>query len=150
MRICRKGLHEFEGRTCKECQKANNKAWYENNLERAKNNTKAWREVNKEQIKTNTKAWREANQDKCNALAAKRHSKKLNATPKWLTKQQLVEITAFYTKSKELEKATGIKYQVDHIVPLQGKLVSGLHVPWNLQVITAEENLSKGNRYEVT
>ena len=136
MKVCRKdNTHTFEGIRCLECDKTNKKAYYE---------------ANKEQQKANVKAWSRTNPAKCNAYAAKRRSKKLNATPKWLTEQQLQEIELFYTKSKELEIKTGIKYHVDHVVPLQGKTVSGLHVPWNLRVITAEENFSKGNSFDGT
>jgi hypothetical protein len=71
---------------------------------------------------------------------------KLNATPKWLTKEHLNQIESFYWLAKLQYELTDEKYHVDHIVPLKGKTVCGLHVPWNLQVIPALENISKGNK----
>ena len=79
---------------------------------------------------------------------SRRRSSKLNATPTWLSQEQLSQIEYLYWLSKDLELTSGQKYHVDHIVPLQGRHVCGLHVPWNLQVIPAEINLSKGNKYD--
>ena len=70
----------------------------------------------------------------------------MSATPTWLTRENLLQIRGFYAKAVEATKATGVKHHVDHIIPLCGKLVCGLHVPWNLQVLTASENLSKGRK----
>ena len=69
-----------------------------------------------------------------------------NATPKWLTAEQKMEIRLKYRLAIELSKKTGTRYAVDHIVPLFGESVCGLHVPWNLTVITQDENLKKYNK----
>jgi hypothetical protein len=130
--------------------KENRKRRYENNVEQSNENSKRWFEENRERHKELVKRWRETNPDKANAIDAKRRSAKLQRTPPWLTKEQLLEIQSFYTKAKDLQTLTGIEFHVDHIIPLQGKLVSGLHVPWNLRVIPAVENLKKSNNYEPT
>lgn len=70
------------------------------------------------------------------------------AMPKWLTKEMQNSIKSFYIEAKKLTLSEGTVYHVDHIVPLNGENVCGLHVPWNLQIITAEENLKKSNKYE--
>lgn len=80
------------------------------------------------------------------ANVAHRRAAKLLCTPKWITEYCRHEIRELYKKRDALVKLTGISFHVDHIIPLQGVNVSGLHVPWNLQIIPACENLSKGNK----
>ena len=92
--------------------------------------------------------WEKANPHKKLARVRKRQASKLKRTPKWLTKADNDAMVALYEEAAKLSKETGIKYHVDHILPLQGKKVSGLHVPANLQVIPAKENLKKSNRHE--
>jgi hypothetical protein len=83
------------------------------------------------------------------ANAAKNRATKMQRTPKWLTEDDLWMIKQTYEFAALRTKMLGFSWHVDHIVPLQGKLVSGLHVPWNLQVIPAVENISKNNNFEV-
>jgi hypothetical protein len=123
-----------------------NKQYYEQHKDHYSEMNKEKYRSNKSLYNTRTKAYAKANPDKRCALVSKYNATKLKATPKWLTKEHLKEIEVFYIKAKELEEIDNIKRHVDHIVPLQGEIVSGLHVPWNLRVITAEENLKKGNK----
>jgi 5-methylcytosine-specific restriction endonuclease McrA len=83
---------------------------------------------------------------KFRAKLAKRRAAKLEATPPWLTAEQFAKIEAVYAEAKRLEVADGVKRHVDHIYPLQGKTVCGLHVPWNLQILTSAANLRKSNK----
>lgn len=78
---------------------------------------------------------------------AKRAASRL-ATPTWLSAEQLEAIYEVYARARKLREETGDPYEVDHIVPLKGKRVCGLHVPWNLQVLPRLTNRSKFNRLE--
>ena len=92
------------------------------------------------------KAWKERNTTWVRADTKARRRKHRNATPKWLTKKEKAEIRELYKIAITMSKTTGEQYVVDHIVPLRGEDVCGLHVPWNLRVITQEENLKKSNK----
>lgn len=132
---------------CKACMNTINNNWQKQNKEKAKEFTQEWRKNNSEHVKEVSKKWRQSNKGCISSHAAKRRNSKFLRTPKWLSKDQLNEIKKEYELAAWCSKVTGILYHVDHIVPLRGKDVSGLHVPWNLQVIPAVENLSKGNKH---
>jgi 5-methylcytosine-specific restriction endonuclease McrA len=80
------------------------------------------------------------------AYVVARQKRIKKATPVWAN---LEEIRQFYVEAQRLTKETGIPHEVDHIIPIKGKLVSGLHVPANLQILTEKENQTKNARYEV-
>jgi hypothetical protein len=81
-----------------------------------------------------------------NAKNAKRRSAKLERTPLWADPAEIKEI---YRQAVALEELTGIPFHVDHIIPLQGELVSGLHIAENMQLLPATENMGKGNRFDI-
>lgn len=89
---------------------------------------------------------KEANPDVYRELVSLRRRRFRLATPKWLSAEQKMEIRLKYRLAIELSRRTGVRHAVDHIVPLQGESVCGLHVPWNLEVVTQEENLKKSNK----
>lgn len=121
--------------------------WQIENPEKANANARKWVEKNKEKSRKSKMKYFSANLEKHVAVEAKRRCVKLSATPNWLTEFDLDFILSIYTQAKELENLDGIKRHVDHIVPLKGKNVCGLHVPWNLQILTATENISKNNKF---
>lgn len=91
--------------------------------------------------------WIAKNRPKVRALrATKEGRRKLRKVP-WLSKEDKGWMGEIYATAIDVTEATGEVYHVDHIIPLLGKTVSGLHVPWNLQVIPADENMQKRNSF---
>jgi len=91
------------------------------------------------------KAWKERNVLWVRADTKTRRRKHRLATPPWLTRRQKTEMRSMYQIAITMSKTTGEKYVVDHIWPLRSNFVCGLHVPWNLRVITQAENAAKSN-----
>jgi hypothetical protein len=97
--------------------------------------------------KVTIKAYRKSPEGKAKAKreAALRKKRNRKATPKWLTKEHKQQIVDIYELMRDCRAVTGEDYHVDHIVPLRGKNICGLHVPWNLQVLPAYVNINKSN-----
>jgi len=146
----------------KENQKRIAKEWYERNKDLTKERARLWalnnpnkvsiknikyKKKNKEKITEYNKLWWSSNKDKRASYQAKRKASQLQRTPKWLTKDDLWIIEEAYSLAQLRTNLFGIDWHVDHIIPLQGKLVSGLHVPSNIQVIPATENVKKSNKH---
>jgi 5-methylcytosine-specific restriction endonuclease McrA len=129
-----------------------------NKKEEVKDRKNEWYVANRDQVIERAKtrpvealreyrnAWKMNNHVQVNASTKARRRKHRQATPSWLTKKQKSEIRQLYQIAITMTKTTGEQYVVDHIVPLRGGDVCGLHVPWNLRVITQEENLKKSNK----
>ena len=158
-KACTKLFESIRAKANPQKQNARQKAWREANPEKAKviaqrhfeknrdvmyERTALWRETNREYVKELSRLWAKNNPSKMAAQASKRRAKLLSATPVWA---DFSAIQIEYDLADWCSKATGVKYHVDHIVPLQGKNVCGLHVPNNLQVIPAMDNLKKKNKF---
>ena len=91
-------------------------------------------------------AWKDRNPLEVKASTKHRRDKHKQATPKWLSLEQKAEIRKIYIDAMTVSKVTKVPYVVDHIIPLRGQDVCGLHVPWNLQIMSREENLKKSNK----
>jgi hypothetical protein len=113
--------------------------------EKTKEYNRLYRLRTKEQRAEYKLKYYEENKYKYNTWVAQRRALKLNATPSWLTKEHKKSVRIKYKFSDTISVITGIRHHVDHIIPLQGENVCGLHVPWNLQVIPATENTVKHN-----
>lgn len=112
---------------------------------------KAWRENNKVSVRDRVREKYQSNmltRASVKANSAQYRRSKVSAQPKWLSEKDKERIKDIYLLAEDLQIISGQKYQVDHIIPLRGKTVCGLHVPWNLQILPADINLAKGNKYE--
>lgn len=117
--------------------------WYQENREAVINNA-ATRPAHV--LREYRNAWKVNNKTQVLADNKVRRRKHREATPPWLTRKQKSEIRQLYQIAITMTQTTGEQYVVDHIVPLRSHEVCGLHVPWNLRVITQEENLKKSNK----
>lgn len=147
---------------CKECHKKNLRAWRKDKWksdpdwrEQQKQKASSYRENNPEfkqkvMVRQREVSKRHYQENKSDYISkdAKRRADKISATPVWLSKEQKDRINNIYKVCKSVSDKTGKLHHVDHIVPLKGNNVCGLHVPWNLAIIPAEMNLSKGNKHE--
>lgn len=144
--------------TCKDCQKEYLKNYYKLNKEKLikkqseyqiknkkKRNAykKKWAKENKKKVIEAQKKYHKNNPHKKAHWEGKRRSIKANATPKW---SDLQKIEILYQKAKWLESITGLKYHVDHVIPLQGENVCGLHIWENLQILENTLNFKKSNK----
>ncbi len=177
MKVCKSGLHTFEGKRCSKCSRL----WEANNRERigsqretnpntkiskrewAKRNSDKvamWKTENPEGVKQCIKIWRKNNRECSNKIGrhsrqrnlpsqlfynSSRRASKLKATPKWLSKEHRENMKGLYRQAKYLESKDGVKRHVDYILPIKSDMMCGLHVPWNLQILTASEDCSKQN-----
>ena len=107
----------------------------------------AYRKANKEQRDAYMKSYAQTNPGKMSAKTAKRRAAKIQRTPNWLTVDDYHAIRTLYETAAALTKSTGIEHHVDHVIPLQGRTVSGFHCPNNLQILTQSENCSKNNKF---
>ena len=136
-------------RRCSECLKTLLKEYTEINKEKAVASRRLWASKNREKDNSYYSKWRKNNKGHVNSLNRKRQAAKLQRTPKWLTDFDTLKIQCIYSIAAMLTRVNNEPWHVDHILPLQGELVSGLHVPSNLQPMRGIENSSKSNFYEV-
>ena len=122
----------------KEEIKAQRKAYRQENKEKIKAYNKAYQQEHKEEIKAYDKAYKQENRERRRSWEAKRRSAKLNRTPAFANLDNIKQVFLHCPKNKV----------VDHEIPLQGKIVSGLHVETNLQYLTSSENGAKSNSFE--
>ena len=148
--------------TCCACNRAKVTRWQRENPLKAAAKHAKWRDRHPNLAAQRANAWYYANKDRHAAtmrawfasipharakLSAKARATRLQRTPRWLTEDDLWMLEQIYDLAKLRTQCTGVKWHVDHIIPLRGATVSGLHTPLNLRVVPAPINLRKGNTY---
>ena len=120
------------------------KEYYYNNIEKCRATALRWKYNNKDKVKINEEKYRLNHPEKMEWSLSQRRKSVKQATVKWTNKKLVSKI---YRLRSRLNKIAGyVKYHVDHVIPLQGKDISGLHVETNLRISLATDNLLKGNR----
>ncbi len=142
----RSAAHGGYSPRCKPCAIAVASAWYAANKGRKRAYDAKRRAEKRELYRAASKRHRDKHPDRKAADVAARRAALATRMPPWVNKD---DCRVFYEMAARVSKCLGIQHHVDHIVPLRGKTVSGLHVPWNLRVIPAAENIRKSNHYSL-
>ena len=140
-----RGAYGVRG-SCKACDNLKKKSYRANLGDTLKLRKKQEYSRNRESRLAQKKEYRQNNKGKINALVAARKKVIKQRTPKWVTKEELWLIKEAYELAALRTKMFGFSWHVDHVLPLQGETVSGLHVPTNLQVIPWLDNVQKKNK----
>ena len=133
---------------CKKCHRITSNHWAKINPDKLKAACNKYYQKNKRDVINKSISWQKRNRAAFrvikNAASAKRRAAKLHATPIWADRRNTIDM---YKLAKMKSASTGIKHHVDHIFPIKSSIVCGLHVAANLRVITAEDNIRKGNSF---
>lgn len=152
-KVCKAALHAHKRASNPSQLREASLRWYHNNRDRASTTAAAWKAKNVEKRAEHWKRWYAENRErvlaardpaKVAAAVRERQARKLKATPAWANKffiQEAYRLAALRTR------ATGVRWVVDHVIPLRSKHVCGLHVEHNLQVTTFSYNARKGNKF---
>lgn len=136
-----KSLKDGFQKRCKACVKKSASAHYKENKDRYRQNYRTWRSSNLEKA-------RELERNNFQNPSRK-HKHRINQAFRRATKLKAT-IPGYESELRQIYDNCPIGFHVDHIVPLRGKSVCGLHVPWNLQYLTPQENMKKGNKVILT
>lgn len=129
---------------CKVCVAEHNAKWQQENKETISAKRKERYRKNPHKERASALLYKKKYPAKDRAAGARRRAAKLQRTPAWADDWKILQ---FYIMAQKLTKLHGVQFAVDHVIPLQGKLVSGLHVENNLQIITFSENSKKNNKF---
>lgn len=136
-----------KGVKCVECQRIGKNKYREDNIERLREWDREYAKRNTTKRKENTLKWRKENPEKNLTQKSRRRALKRNAFPSWVSKNQELEIERVYALAKWMTQAIDASFHVDHIFPMISDFMRGLHVPENLIVLSAKDNLCKNNTW---
>jgi len=133
---------------CKVCVAAYMKSYYIANSDKIVSKVLKWVDENRDRHNAKCAKWVRLNRGAVNARTARRYASKTRATPSWVRNDadDLWLINEVYELAQARTNATGIKWEVDHVIPLRGVDVCGLHTPFNLRVVPMALNRRKSNK----
>lgn len=134
---------------CRQCQSVYRRINFEKNREKQLKQGQNWKDANRERVRKYSSDWKINNRARATANQMRRHVKKVSSEIMKGDEWNDFYIDEIYELARVRTLETKTAWEVDHILPLQGKLISGLHVWYNLQLLTASKNRSKRNHFSI-